>query len=280
MVFRIRGPGTIAVWVELKQNEDLLDMIYGNLTSPDLKALAPDTVAVLPLAAVEQHGDHLPVATDTEIVTEIARRTESAMTEKIVLLPTLWAGSSHHHLAFPGTLSISSETYINVLSDLLDSLTASGFRRVFLLNGHGGNKIPYSEALFRKSLQRENLWVAGQNYWHLAEAELAGQDFMATPRLTHACEYETSMMLALGEDHVRMDRACGCRKESFSAWYDSLGWSSTRVVVSEPFEKRSPNGAMGAPDLASAEKGQKLFEIITQVVIEFLEDFRSWPLPA
>ena len=254
-------------------------MIYGHLTSPDCKRIAPDTVAVLPLAAVEQHGDHLPLATDTAIVGEIARRTEAALPDDVVLLPTLWAGCSDHHLAFPGTVSIGSEHYVRMLEDILNSLTSSGFRRVFLLNGHGGNKIPYSEALYRKSLKREGLWVAGQNYWHLAEPELAKQDFMDTPRLTHACEYETSLMLALDADRVRMDRARGCRRESGSAWYDPLGWGPTRVVVSEPFEQRTPHGAMGAPERATAEKGRRLFEVITGVVVDFLRDFSAWPLP-
>lgn len=254
-------------------------MIYGHLTSPEIGRLAPDTVALVPLAAVEQHGAHLPVATDTELVSEIARRAEAALPDTVALLPALWLGCSDHHLAFPGTVSAGSDHYTHVLGDLLDSLTASGFRRIFLLNGHGGNKIPYSEALYRKSLKREGVHVAAQNYWHLAESEMAAADFMETPRLTHACEYETSMMLALREDWVRMERAKGCRATPRSSYYDPLGHGTTRVVVSEPFERRTPNGAMGSPEQATAEKGRKLFDIIEPVVVDFLREFAGWELP-
>jgi creatinine amidohydrolase len=90
-------------------------MIYTEHTSPDLGRLARRSIAVLPIAAVEQHGRHLPVQTDTALVTEIARRTESALPQLIALLPTLWVGCSHHHRGFPGTVSLSSETYIRVL---------------------------------------------------------------------------------------------------------------------------------------------------------------------
>jgi len=81
-------------------------MIYSNLTSKEIAHIAPGSVAVLPLAAIEQHGIHLPVVTDTAIATELGRRVEKALSDTVVLLPTLWAGSSHHHLSFKGTLSI------------------------------------------------------------------------------------------------------------------------------------------------------------------------------
>ncbi|HWQ93043.1 MAG TPA: creatininase family protein, partial [Clostridia bacterium] len=72
-------------------------MLYHELTYPEISRLAPSCVAILPIAAIEQHGAHLPVDTDTAIVTELGRRLETALPEKVLLLPTLWAGSSHHH---------------------------------------------------------------------------------------------------------------------------------------------------------------------------------------
>ena len=251
-------------------------MILSELTSPEIARIAPDTVAVLPLAAIEQHGDHLPVMTDTAITAELARRIELALPETVAVLPVLWAGSSHHHLGFPGTLSISSETYVRVLCDLCESLIAAGFRRIFLLNGHGGNQTPFAEALYRLGLKHRNVWIAAQSYWILAGRELAEQDFMETPRLSHACEYETSMVLALREDLVRMDAARGDRADRGSAFYDPLGYTPSRVATFETFDQLSPNGALGSPELATAEKGRKLFDLITPVIVSFLEEFSAW----
>lgn len=256
-------------------------MIYGDLTSPILGRKAPRSIALLPLAAVEQHGSHLPVITDTVLVTEIARRAEAKLPSKVTLLPTLWAGCSHHHLGFPGTISISSETYINVLQDLVDSLIATGYRRIVLLNGHGGNIVPASEALYRLALKHQGPrppWVTLASYWQVAARELAAQTFMESPRLTHACEYETSMMLALRTEWVDLRLAKGRRAPRHSRYYDPLGYQTSRVSVCETFDQMTDTGAMGSPEKATALKGRKLFDLISNVVVDFLKDFSTWKL--
>ena len=129
-------------------------MNYAELTSPELGRLAPELIAVLPLAAIEQHGNHLPVFTDTAIAEELGRRVEVELPGQVALLPTLWCGSSHHHKGFPGALSLRSETYVHVLSDLMDCLIETGFRRIFLLNCHGGNQTPFAEALYQLTLRQ------------------------------------------------------------------------------------------------------------------------------
>jgi creatinine amidohydrolase len=256
-------------------------MIYGNLTSPQLGSLAPELIAVLPLAAVEQHGDHLPLATDTSIADRLSEIVEESLREQVVLLPTLWCGSSHHHKGFPGTLSLRSETYIEVLIDLIMSLVDSGFRRIFLLNCHGGNQTPFTEALYRLNLKLKGAdepWIAAASYWHLASEELSRQTFMQTPKLSHACEYETSMMLALNPNHVH-GAGSGSEANIHSAFYDPLNYHPSRVVVLQSFEQMSANGALGSPDHATAEKGELLFPLIASAIIKFLQEFSSWPLP-
>lgn len=255
-------------------------MKYGELTSPALGKLAPERTAVLPLAAVEQHGDHLPVITDTAIADEIARLVEAALPEEIVLLPTLWCGSSHHHMGFPGTLSLRSETYLNVLTDLIESLIQTGFRRIFLLNCHGGNQTPFAEALYRLNLKHQGPgepWIAAASYWHLASSELSAQTFMETPKLTHACEYETSLMMALRLNWIKGEpRGEGRRIES--EFFDPLHYTPSRVVVSRTFDQISFNGALGSPEKATAEKGQQLYPLITTAVVNFLREFATWKL--
>lgn len=251
-------------------------MKFEELTSPEIGRIASRTVALLPLAAVEQHGNHLPVVTDTALVTEIALRAEAALPNEVALLPTLWVGSSHHHFGFPGTISISSETYILVLKDLVESLIRSGFRRIVLLNGHGGNISPANEALYRAALEYpgpDAPWVACATYWRIAGEELSGQAFMETPALSHACEYETSMMLSLRTDWVRMSQAKGERVERHSCFYDPLGYVPSKVSFCENFSQMTSTGAMGSPEKATKEKGERLFDLISGAVIAFLNEF-------
>jgi len=253
-------------------------MKYAELTSPELGKIAPGLIAVLPLAAIEQHGDHLPVVTDTVIADEIARRVESALPDQIALLPTLWCGSSHHHKGFPGTLSLRSETYVNVLIDLVNSLIDTGFRRIFLLNAHGGNQTPFAEALYRLNLAHrgpDEPWIAAASYWNLAAKELSEQNFMETPKLSHACEYETSMMQRLRIDWIK-GNGQGESDGIGSTFYDPLGYSPSRVIVSQSFDQLSGNGALGSPEKATPEKGEQLYSLVSDVIVRFLQDFSTW----
>ena len=255
-------------------------MKYAELTSPELGRLAPELIAVLPLAAVEQHGDHLPVITDTAIGDELANRVEAALSSQVIMLPTLWCGSSHHHMGFPGTLSLRSETYVQVLIDLVESLMQSGFRRIFLLNCHGGNQTPFAEALYRLNLKHQGPgepWIAAASYWHLASTELSTQTFMETPKLTHACEYETSLMMALRLDWIKGEpRGEGGRIES--EFFDPLHYTPSLVVVARTFDQISSNGALGSPEKATVEKGRQLYPLITTAIVNFLREFATWKL--
>src|SRR5690349_5291821 len=118
-----------------------MGLLLEELTRDEARAVAAETLVILPVGATEQHGPHLPVGVDSYTVTHIARAAATSAASHIPLLvtPTLPFGSSHHHLPFGGTLSLSTETYYRVLVDLLESLIVGGFRRIFVLNGHGGN---------------------------------------------------------------------------------------------------------------------------------------------
>lgn len=149
-----------------------------------------------------------------------------------------------------------------------------------MLNGHGGNVIPFNEALYRLNLKHrddpEEPWVAASSYWTLAARQMKEAGIMESPKLTHACEFETSMMLALRKDWVKMDLAQGDRCAHDSEFYDPLGYEPSRVTVVRSFHQLTPHGAMGNPEKATAEKGEKLFELISESVADFLREFRGW----
>ncbi len=123
-------------------------MRFAELTAPEIRRLDRDnTLVVAPIAACEQHSDHLPVITDTVLCGAVAEGVEAALPDRVLLLPVLWLGASDHHLPFGGTLTASLPLYESLLVELLTPLLRDGFRRVLLLNGHGGNIDPLHVAL-------------------------------------------------------------------------------------------------------------------------------------
>src|SRR5262249_27300378 len=132
-------------------------MLLQEMRSPQVAALPRETPVVVPVAALEQHGRHLPVFTDSLLCGEIARRAEARLAERVLFTPLLWLGNSHHHLDFAGTLSADPRTYLDVLSGLLENLIGQGFRRVVILNGHGGNIVPSQQAVFEARQRHREL---------------------------------------------------------------------------------------------------------------------------
>lgn len=262
-----------------------MDMLYASTDYKSIGAGAADKVVILPLGAIEQHGPHLAVSTDTDIVTMVAMGAEEQLSDGMVLCPTLVFGSSHHHLSFGGTLSLSPALYTQVVVDLVSSLLQNGFRRIVLLNGHGGNITPVKQALAVLNagnvLSREaNIVLA--TYWELAGPAFAGEPPMESPALSHACEYETSLMLHLFPSRVFMDkveRAGRPASNGYTGWEDDEPYRG--VTIFKGTEYISGNGSSGEPQLATAEKGAHLYGKAVGALVRFLKSFAKWPfLPA
>ncbi|MEI7772206.1 MAG: creatininase family protein, partial [Chloroflexales bacterium] len=185
-----------------------MHLLLDELTRAEARALAPDALVVLPVGATEQHGPHLPVGTDRMIVEHVARAAAAQVAGAIpvVVAPTLPFGSSHHHVPFGGTLSLGTETYYRALVDLAESLIASGFRRIFILNGHGGNS-ELIQLVARDLALKHPATLAAAPYWTIAwDALVAERAHVAAGLPGHAGTFETSLVLALRPDLVREPR--------------------------------------------------------------------------
>ena len=237
-------------------------------------------IAVVPLGSLEQHGHHLPMLTDTMIGTEIARRAEAQLEDIAVFLPTLWVGASHHHLAFSGTVSISNDVYVRVLIDIVESLISAGFRRIFLLNAHGGNIIPGQMALYDVQIrhrQTVGLWLAFSSWWTIAAPQVAALTNVSQEMVTHACEQETSMILSLRPELVKPEISQGANIPFESAFYCPDFNRPSRVVIPRTFDQLSVTGAFGHPETATVEKGEALFAAAVTEVVAFVREFCGWP---
>jgi creatinine amidohydrolase len=236
-------------------------------------------VVVMPLGSLEQHGHHLPMLTDSMIGAEVARRAEAELGDEALFLPMLWVGASHHHRAYPGTVSITNDVYVRVLIDMIESLIAAGFRKIFLLNAHGGNITPGRMAIYDVQLRhkdKHDLWLAFSSWWTIAAEQVAALENVTQESVTHACELETSMILQLRPELVCLEAACGANIPFDSAFYSPDFSGPSRVDIPRTFDQLSVTGAFGHPEIATAEKGEALFAAAAREVTAFVREFAGW----
>jgi creatinine amidohydrolase len=255
-------------------------MYYGDCRWVEIQELDKGRVVVVcPLASLEQHGHHLPLLTDTYLVTAVAEGVHRKLRDRILLTPTLWLGASDHHLDFPGTVTVPNTLYTEMIKQMVRCFVRAGFTRVLLLNGHGGNVTPGLNAITELSNSCDACdaaHLALASYWTIAAPVMGAERHgMQSKQLSHACEYETSMMLQLHKDLVVMSHAKASPPVVSTPFYHSeqLG----RLSVAGRFHRRTETGAMGRPDLATAEKGASLLAAIVDEVAACIEDFAAWP---
>jgi creatinine amidohydrolase len=253
-------------------------MILAQLSWPELESTV-SRVCVVPLGSLEQHGPHLPLWTDTAIVSEIAARLERRLPEKMVLAPAQPVGYSPHHARF-GCVSLDLSSYMALIRNLCRSLAAMGFRRVFLLNGHGGNDVPCRAAMCELKVELPDLRVAFASYWTPA-AEAFGR-IRTSPAggMGHACEMETSVMLALHPSQVRLKEARDdgpvMRAEEGRRVPDMLRAQPYFMVRN--FDELSATGTLGCPSHASAEKGKLFLDAAVEASCALAQAFAAGDL--
>ena len=236
-------------------------------------------VAVVPLGSMEQHGRHLPLLTDTMICQEIVRRAETALGETALFLPMVWAGVSEHHRGFLGTVSLTPKTYVHMLSDIVESLIGSGFRRILLLNAHGGNSTPGQMALYEVQMghrDMRDLWLVFATWFALAAPQIAAIPELEQKKVTHACELETSIVLKLRPELVNLEAAQGTAAAFASAFYSPDSSSPNRVGSPKPFEHITLHGGYGHPAVATAEKGEAVLSAAVTEVVACVQEMATW----
>ena len=238
-------------------------------TREELRSLAPDALLILPVGAIEQHGPHLPIGVDTYTVTHIAQAASAELVGQIPILvaPTLPFGSSHHHLPFGGTLSLGTETYYRVVSDLVESLIVSGFRRIFILNGHGGNN-ELIQLVARDMALKHPAQIAAASYWTIAwDALVAARTHSQVELPGHAGIFETSLMLALHPELVREPRP----HRDAPAEANPPKQVPYRVELHGAWQQI--DGYTDSPDHARTEIGERYLAIIVHEVASALAEF-------
>ena len=249
------------------------------LKAGEINALADrDAVVIVPVGSNEQHGTHLTTQVDSLLVHEIALRAArlATATTPVVVAPTVWSGLAEHHMSLGGTLSLDLTTFFALLRCICRSLVRQKFRRILLLNGHGGN-IAALTAVVNELAVEFGVPISATTYWPLA-SEAFARILERQKTVRHACEAETSMLLALSPELVdmsRIDDAVGPTERELT---EIAGTEAVHRWRS--FKSRTRHGAIGDARTANADKGQKLLTAAAEAVAKIITNEELWALPA
>ena len=247
---------------------------WHNLRAPELRALAEtDAIVIIPVGSTEQHGPHLPVQVDARLAAEVAKRAAERIAARgrpVVVAPTLWCGLAEHHMAFGATLTLDFATFHALVRCVCGSILRHGFRRLALLNGHGGN-IKALDVIAGELPREVGARVVSATYWTVHSVAKAFEEILeAQAGIAHACEAETSMMLALEPDLVDRDemaRTEGCAR-NLSVSGGLYRWRG--------FDEMTESGVIGFPAAATAEKGERLLAAAAEGVAGALMNEEIW----
>ena len=266
---------------------------YGKLTSFDIEARdKKNTMIVLPIGSIEQHG-HLPVDTDALQVETIAERAVKIASEKINILVAPIQSYGYTSITmdldqpqdkFPGSITLSAETFIHVVTEIAGCFVRAGFRRILLLNGHGGN-YQLLQVAARKIRDLTGAVVAVVNYWTLPSPEEMKEAGLEEGTLRHSAEWETSMHLALDEENVDRNKigkdktaleAIKVKTEYFSR--DELGGRAfaAKSYFPERNSDYSGHGVVGNAALGTRRKGENFIELHIKKLVDFLLEYAHW----
>jgi creatinine amidohydrolase len=239
---------------------------------------ADDVVAVLPVAAIEQHGPHLPTSVDTTLVNGVVDATLPLLgNTRALFLPTQQVGKSNEHLRFPGTLTLKAETVIALWTELGECVHRAGIKKLMLLNSHGG-QISVMDIVARDLRVRLDMLVFSVNWFTLPLGDEVNGLFSADEHRfgIHGGDMETSMMLALAPNTVDMSQARDFKSSSQarSEKYPILG-NGISAKMGWQTQDYNPMGACGNASIATAEKGHAVINASAQKLAQVLQEISS-----
>lgn len=261
---------------------DMFDELFGDtwLTKPYAEVVdvadRNGSILLVPIGSLEQHGRHLPTGTDTILATAASRAGIDSVDNElpVLLAPPIWTGYSPHHLSFGGTVTLEHDTFIDTITDLVDSAASNGFDAIVLINGHGGNKSLLSTVISIAGRMHPEIEVSTFLYLDLLKTELEDLKQSDVPGV-HGGELETSLMLTIRPDLV--DEASVSTTPQDEP-YDRAGTDLLNggpVSVYRSFDEYTDTGSLGDPGAASAETGERALDIAGTEIATILESIHE-----
>jgi len=259
------------------------EIYLSKMTWPEVEErLKESNIAIVMVAATEEHGTHLPLETDNVIVCEITRRAAEKVADEVkpVIAPLIPYGVSGGVMSWPGTITLREETLRALLKDVCKSLIHHGFKKIVIMDAHGGNYRAV-DSTAGEIAEETGALVAVVRWWDFG-TDVIKKVTDAPHMIYHADEAETSIVWACGA-RVLMDKAKKVgfgkspykyAKYDFERAYDILG---PYIVSTAPiFRKKTETGATGDPTKATREKGEKIVNVMVNGLAEFLREFHKW----
>lgn len=253
----------------------MIEVQWNRLTAAELRDLAArDAIVLLPVASTEQHGPHLATGVDMFLGMEGCKRIAEMVSKHrpCVVAPPVWMGLAEHHVDLGGTFSLPLTVWHTLLRELCRSILRAGFKKILLVNSHGGN-ISALNALTVDLSKELDTQIATTTLYVIASESGAYAGILEDQKVVmHACEAETSMMMVVAPDCVRRDKL----GEAVGPSMTREGALSRPLHVWKSFKALSPSGVVGDARRATAAKGEKLLDIAAQGIADALVKGEPW----
>ena len=250
-------------------------LLYKMTWEETAEAVRARKVAIVPVAAIEQHGPHLPVDVDNLLTVTLCEEAARRNPDLLACAMHVPYGYNGHNMGFPGTVSIRQQVFVDYCFDVCASYAQHGFRSILLVNGHGSNQ-HLCEAVARQVSMQTSARCGTLSWWGLVAdvvQELRESEFPGG--VSHACEVETSLYLAIAPDDVRREKI---RKEIAwnvgRYWYKDFAGSGPLSYTSHHHEF-SKSGVAGDPTVATSDKGRRLLEAFCERLPSLAREFRE-----
>ena len=242
-------------------------MIWSEVTYKEIEEIKKEEyIVILPLGSIEVHGPHLPLGSDGieawSLAMELAKRDE-----KVIVLPPLYYAYAPEAFYKAGSINLRAETLLNVLENICDEVGRNGFRKIFILNMHGGN-YPILKTFLKELILKRKSYQVYALTDPLKPVHYRMGEIFETEMIGHACEMETSLLMYLRPELVKMERVMGeaetGRRYVVEGVESPMDWTKYAI-----------NGYIGNPTKASSDKGNKFFKIFVEELLKILKRIRE-----
>jgi creatinine amidohydrolase len=237
-----------------------------------------EVLVVVPTGAFEQHSYHLPLFTDSLIAGDLGAHFEKAHPEEVVLTPVIWLGYSPHHLAFPGTISVSHGTFQAMVKAVCDSLITAKFENFLILNAHAGNSASVEVVVQDLTVAHPDCRIFGASYWHLLKNRLDAIEQLRESQIGgmgHACEFETSVLMFTHPELIQNDRIEKDMPKIKSRFLKLDMFGSGTVSYMPSFDTLTEHGGSGDPTKAKRDKGERFVGLIIECLDELFDEMKA-----
>ncbi|WP_236978792.1 creatininase family protein [Membranihabitans maritimus] len=247
-------------------------MIWEELTSHQLGEVDKNTPVIINIAAVEQHGKHLPLGTDKMIGGYFCNKIHEKLEDKVLVLPQVSIGYSRHHMDFPGTLSQNHTTILSQLEEIADSVFFHGFTKFIFFNSHGGNQGIGQVFIEKMGDKYPDGHFVMINWFRLAVEKLKELCKSGFGGAGHGGEFETSLMLRIAPHLVSKDHITERMNSKTFDWAEGDLFQGPEAAYYRPMKEMTTNGIYGDPRYASVEKGRQIEEIVLERFESIIQD--------